>query len=168
MNYKVFTFDDMNGYCSEGISTYVCACLALPWFDSLKNDNMRYILSDLQHDALYSSSPAGLRTIVNAILKSMKMLGEVVLLILFCIAVFALLALQLYKGVLKQKCVLDIPTEFNYCNVTHPGSEFGPLCFNSAETLQNYWLLQSTNYLYDSEGEAVMCSLQATSEGDIA
>ena len=109
-----------------------------------------------------------LRTFVNAIRNSMKMLGEVVLLILFCIAVFALLSLQLYKGVLKQQCVLDIPTEFNYCNSTHPGSQGGPLCFNSADTLRTYWLQNKNNYLYDDEGGAVLCNLQATSEGDIS
>lgn len=50
----------------------------------------------------------GLRTIVNALLNSMKMLAEVMLLTLFCIAVFALLALQLYMGALRNKCVLNL------------------------------------------------------------
>ena len=47
--------------------------------------------------------------IVNALLNSLKMLAEVILLTLFCIAVFALLALQLYMGALRNKCVQKIP-----------------------------------------------------------
>jgi hypothetical protein len=37
------------------------------------------------------------------------MLAEVILLTLFCMMVFALFALQVYVGVLRQKCVADIP-----------------------------------------------------------
>ena len=51
----------------------------------------------------------GLKTIISALLKSMRMLAEVILLTLFCMMVFALFALQVYVGVLRQKCVSDIP-----------------------------------------------------------
>lgn len=54
----------------------------------------------------------GLRTIVNALLNSMKMLAEVLILTLFCLAVFALLALQLYMGALRHKCVVDLPVSY--------------------------------------------------------
>lgn len=46
---------------------------------------------------------------MNALLNSLKMLAEVMLLTFFCIAVFALLALQLYMGALRNKCIMDIP-----------------------------------------------------------
>lgn len=104
----------------------------------------------------------GLRTIVNAFIKSMKMLAEVMLLMLFCIAIFALLALQLYMGVLRQKCVLNIPDVYNFCNDTHPSNQSGA-CFNSAETYRKYWLQNPNNYLLDDEGEHVICQ---PNEGD--
>ncbi|XP_033633746.1 sodium channel protein 1 brain-like isoform X2 [Asterias rubens] len=50
----------------------------------------------------------GLKSIINALLRSAKMLGEVFLLTVFVLAIFALVSLQLYMGVLRQKCVLNI------------------------------------------------------------
>ena len=72
----------------------------------------------------------GLKTIVSAIVYSVKNLRDVIILTLFALAVFALLGLQVYKlannphifgdnatyaqvymGVLSQKCVKNYPTE---------------------------------------------------------
>ena len=39
----------------------------------------------------------------------MRMLADVILLTSFCMMVFALFALQVYIGILRQKCVRDIP-----------------------------------------------------------
>ena len=50
----------------------------------------------------------GLKTIVNALLRAFKMLFEVIILTCFCLMVFALFALQIYMGTLRQKCVQDI------------------------------------------------------------
>ena len=47
----------------------------------------------------------GLKTIVSALLRAFKMLFEVILLTMFCLMVFAMFGLQVYKGVLRQKCV---------------------------------------------------------------
>lgn len=63
----------------------------------------------------------GLKTIVNAMLHSIGMLAEVMTLTVFCLMVFALLALQLYNGVLHQKCVLDIDG-INPQNASDPSS----------------------------------------------
>ncbi|XP_060572053.1 sodium channel protein 1 brain-like isoform X2 [Ruditapes philippinarum] len=51
----------------------------------------------------------GLKTIVNALLRAFRMLLEVMMLILFCLMVFALFSLQIYMGTLRQKCVLEAP-----------------------------------------------------------
>ena len=51
----------------------------------------------------------GLKTIISALLRSMRMLADVILLTSFCMMVFALFALQVYIGILRQKCVRDIP-----------------------------------------------------------
>lgn len=44
---------------------------------------------------------------VNAFLKSMRMLTDVLLLAMFFISVFALIGMQLFVGVLRNKCVLN-------------------------------------------------------------
>ncbi|KAL1502277.1 hypothetical protein ABEB36_007443 [Hypothenemus hampei] len=50
----------------------------------------------------------GLKTIINALLHSFKQLAEVMTLTIFCLMVFALFALQVYKGELRNKCVLNM------------------------------------------------------------
>ncbi|CAL4063472.1 unnamed protein product, partial [Meganyctiphanes norvegica] len=50
----------------------------------------------------------GLKTIINALLNSIKQLVEVMTLTVFCLMVFALFALQVYMGVLQQKCVKNM------------------------------------------------------------
>nr|XP_042895936.1 sodium channel protein para [Parasteatoda tepidariorum] len=47
----------------------------------------------------------GLKTIVGAVIESVKNLKDVIILTLFSLSVFALLGLQIYMGVLTQKCV---------------------------------------------------------------
>ena len=49
----------------------------------------------------------GLKTIVNAIIYSVKNLKDVIILTLFGLAIFALLGLQLYRGFLTQICIID-------------------------------------------------------------
>ncbi|XP_028398945.1 sodium channel protein 60E-like isoform X2 [Dendronephthya gigantea] len=49
----------------------------------------------------------GLRTMVNAFLRSMRMLTDVLGLSLFFISIFALVGMQLFVGVLRNKCVLN-------------------------------------------------------------
>ena len=54
---------------------------------------------------------SGLRTIINALLNSLTQLVEVMSLTLFCLMVFALFALQVFMGVLRNKCVLEPDSE---------------------------------------------------------
>ncbi|XP_047427562.1 sodium channel protein type 4 subunit alpha B isoform X2 [Mugil cephalus] len=51
----------------------------------------------------------GLKTIVGALIQSVKKLGDVMILTIFCLSVFALIGLQLFMGNLRQKCVLMPP-----------------------------------------------------------
>ncbi|KAG7276402.1 hypothetical protein CRUP_021913 [Coryphaenoides rupestris] len=67
----------------------------------------------------------GLKTIVGALIQSVKKLADVMILTVFCLSVFALIGLQLFMGNLRQKCVrttthcvqgtLSANTSF-YCN----------------------------------------------------
>lgn len=49
--------------------------------------------------------PLGLKVIVGALIHSVKKLADVTILTVFCLGVFALVGLQLFKGNLKNKCV---------------------------------------------------------------
>uniref|UniRef100_A0A8C5PRQ0 Sodium channel protein n=1 Tax=Leptobrachium leishanense TaxID=445787 RepID=A0A8C5PRQ0_9ANUR len=60
----------------------------------------------------------GLKTIVGALIQSVKKLGDVMILTVFCLSVFALIGLQLFMGHLKQKCVRD----FEYFNNSLSGT----------------------------------------------
>ncbi|XP_010561425.1 PREDICTED: sodium channel protein type 5 subunit alpha-like [Haliaeetus leucocephalus] len=61
----------------------------------------------------------GLKIIVGALIQSVKKLANVMILTVFCLSVFALIGLQLFKGNLRQKCIRNstvfskIPNFFN-------------------------------------------------------
>lgn len=59
----------------------------------------------------------GLKTIINALLHSFRQLAEVMTLTIFCLMVFALFALQVYMGELRNKCVRNVPADWT--NVSH-------------------------------------------------
>ena len=46
---------------------------------------------------------------VNTLLRSLKLLSDVLVLFLFFLAVMALIGLQLFVGELRNKCVRDVP-----------------------------------------------------------
>ncbi|KAF8791824.1 Sodium channel protein para like protein [Argiope bruennichi] len=56
----------------------------------------------------------GLKTIVGAVIESVKNLKDVIILTLFSLSVFALLGLQIYMGILSQKCVAIPPPDVNF------------------------------------------------------
>jgi hypothetical protein len=53
---------------------------------------------------------SGLKTIVGALIQSVKKLSDVMILTVFCLSVFALIGLQLFMGNLRNKCVQWPPT----------------------------------------------------------
>lgn len=65
----------------------------------------------------------GLKTIVGALFQSVKKLGDVMILTVFCLSVFALVGLQLFMGILRNKCIREPDAEaraagvnFSVCN----------------------------------------------------
>ena len=52
---------------------------------------------------------SGLRAMVNTLLRSLKLLSDVLVLFLFFLVVMALIGLQLFVGELRNKCVLNHP-----------------------------------------------------------
>ncbi|XP_039769900.1 sodium channel protein type 11 subunit alpha [Ornithorhynchus anatinus] len=69
---------------------------------------------------------SGLKVIVGALLRSVKKLMDVMILMIFCLSIFALIALQLFKGNLRHKCVLKSP---DCCS--HNSTEFKESCLQS-------------------------------------
>ncbi|KAG7331059.1 hypothetical protein KOW79_005028 [Hemibagrus wyckioides] len=59
----------------------------------------------------------GLKTIVGALFQSVKKLSDVMILTVFCLSVFALIAMQLFMGNLRNKCI-KIPTNDTDFNLT--------------------------------------------------
>uniref|UniRef100_A0A182M232 Sodium channel protein n=1 Tax=Anopheles culicifacies TaxID=139723 RepID=A0A182M232_9DIPT len=83
----------------------------------------------------------GLKTIINALLHSFKQLAEVMTLTIFCLMVFALFALQVYMGELRNKCVKNLPSDWT--NVTH--EEW------------HMWVNDTQNWIYDEEDMPMLC-----------
>lgn len=78
------------------------------------------------------STVEGLKTMVNALLKSMLMLSDVLILTLFFLCIFALVGMQLFVGQLRNKCVALPPP---------PGS----INYNRHINNQSFWLPGSNN-----------------------
>uniref|UniRef100_A0A4W5QW90 Sodium channel protein n=1 Tax=Hucho hucho TaxID=62062 RepID=A0A4W5QW90_9TELE len=88
----------------------------------------------------------GLKTIVGTLIMSVKKLADVMILIVFCLAVFAVVGLQMFMGTLKQKCVSWPPVEWHLnstdmdnvtmANANHyflPGMLDSLLCGNASD-----------------------------------
>nr|XP_046161261.1 sodium channel protein type 4 subunit alpha B [Oncorhynchus gorbuscha] len=63
----------------------------------------------------------GLKTIVGTLIMSVKKLADVMIITVFCLAVFAMIGLQMFMGILKQKCVHWPPGEWHF-NSTYMGN----------------------------------------------
>ena len=68
------------------------------------------LATPMSHDGL-SRFVSGLKTIVGAVIESVKNLRDVIILTCFTLTVFALIGLQIYMGVLTQKCIKNFPAE---------------------------------------------------------
>nr|CAD7455938.1 unnamed protein product [Timema tahoe] len=93
----------------------------------------------------------GLKTIVGAVIESVKNLRDVIILTVFSLSVFALMGLQIYMGVLTQKCIKNFPTDGSWGNLTQENW----MAFNSNNPCEpGYTCLQgfgnNPNYGYTS------------------
>uniref|UniRef100_S4R5Y6 Ion transport domain-containing protein n=1 Tax=Petromyzon marinus TaxID=7757 RepID=S4R5Y6_PETMA len=80
----------------------------------------------------------GLKTIVKALIQSVKKLFDVIILTIFCLSIFALIGQQLFMGNLKNKCVLWPNGNRTWDN----------------ETLA---YLKDTNNYYKSDNQPILC-----------
>ncbi|XP_040102145.1 sodium channel protein type 5 subunit alpha isoform X1 [Oryx dammah] len=88
---------------------------------------------------------SGLKTIVGALIQSVKKLADVMVLTVFCLSVFALIGLQLFMGNLRHKCVRN----FTVLNGTNGSVEADGLIWNSLDLYlndpENYLLKNGTS-----------------------
>ncbi|XP_032520124.2 sodium channel protein 60E-like [Danaus plexippus] len=84
----------------------------------------------------------GLKTIINALLHSFKQLAEVMTLTIFCLMVFALFALQVYMGELRNKCVQNL--------VIPPGENF-------TDELWSQWISEPSHWMVDDDEVPIIC-----------
>jgi hypothetical protein len=90
-------------FCVIGMS-YVTIAIDLGSFSALRTFRVFRALKSV-------AVIPGLKTIVSAIIYSVKNLSDVIILTIFALAVFALLGLQVYMGVLSQICIWDFPLD---------------------------------------------------------
>ncbi|KAM9332676.1 sodium channel protein type 2 subunit alpha-like [Pholidichthys leucotaenia] len=95
----------------------------------------------------------GLKTIVGALIQSVKKLADVMILTVFCLSVFALIGLQLFMGNLRQKCVRST----DCFNDTLP-SNASFYCNNKTWTSVKEFIEDENNF-YKVEGakDALIC-----------
>nr|XP_031541999.1 sodium channel protein type 5 subunit alpha [Vicugna pacos] len=88
---------------------------------------------------------SGLKTIVGALIQSVKKLADVMVLTVFCLSVFALIGLQLFMGNLRHKCVRN----FTMLNGTNGSVEADGLVWESLDLYlnnpENYLLKNGTS-----------------------
>ncbi|XP_034940963.1 sodium channel protein para isoform X13 [Chelonus insularis] len=85
----------------------------------------------------------GLKTIVGAVIESVKNLRDVIILTMFSLSVFALMGLQIYMGVLTQKCIKNFPEDGSWGNLTDENWE--------------KFVSNSTNWYVDDNGNMPLC-----------
>ncbi|XP_048512260.1 sodium channel protein para isoform X30 [Athalia rosae] len=85
----------------------------------------------------------GLKTIVGAVIESVKNLRDVIILTMFSLSVFALMGLQIYMGVLTQKCIKNFPEDGSWGNLT-------------AENWERF-VSNDTNWYVDEGGNMPLC-----------
>ncbi|CAJ1071602.1 sodium channel protein type 4 subunit alpha-like [Xyrichtys novacula] len=96
----------------------------------------------------------GLKTIVGALIQSVKKLADVMILTVFCLSVFALIGLQLFMGLLRQKCIRSL----SHCINASYSANASFICNNRTWSSRADFLNNEDNF-YKVEGakDALIC-----------
>nr|XP_060639342.1 sodium channel protein type 4 subunit alpha B-like [Anolis sagrei ordinatus] len=100
----------------------------------------------------------GLKVIVGALIQSIKKLADVMILTVFCLSVFALIGLQLFKGHLRHKCVKNYTEYVNKSKwLQHPNETSIPKEHNLISYQE--FILNADNYIFKNDTEDyLLCS----------
>ncbi|XP_053926624.1 sodium channel protein type 1 subunit alpha isoform X2 [Cuculus canorus] len=106
----------------------------------------------------------GLKTIVGALIQSVKKLSDVMILTVFCLSVFALIGLQLFMGNLRNKCLQwppeNITLETNITSQLNGTLGENGTLVNSTVTLfdwKEYIEDESHFYFLEGQNDALLC-----------
>ncbi|GCB67234.1 hypothetical protein scyTo_0000694, partial [Scyliorhinus torazame] len=99
----------------------------------------------------------GLKTIVGALIQSVKKLSDVMILTVFCLSVFALIGLQLFMGNLKHKCVQWPPPD-SYFSASNSSLNLNDTLANETEfNYDNYTEDKQNHYFLEEAKDALLC-----------
>ncbi|XP_059391441.1 sodium channel protein type 4 subunit alpha B-like isoform X1 [Carassius carassius] len=98
----------------------------------------------------------GLKTIVGALIQSVKKLADVMILTVFCLSVFALIGLQLFMGNLRQKCVRSTAHCLNSTVPSYSNSTF--FCNNRTwSSLEDFITDEDNFFKVEGAKDALIC-----------
>ncbi|XP_066519404.1 sodium channel, voltage-gated, type I like, alpha b isoform X2 [Hoplias malabaricus] len=99
----------------------------------------------------------GLKTIVGALIQSVKKLSDVMILTVFCLSVFALIGLQLFMGNLRQKCVRIPLSSDNSTGTSNSSSGIELSNITNSFNWTEYILDESNHYFLPNRRDALLC-----------
>nr|XP_044610846.1 sodium channel protein type 5 subunit alpha isoform X4 [Equus asinus] len=155
----IYTFESLVKILARGFCLHAFTFLRDPWnwldfsvivmayvSENIKLGNLSALRTFRVLRALKTISVIpGLKTIVGALIQSVKKLADVMVLTVFCLSVFALIGLQLFMGNLRHKCVRN----FTALNDTNGSVEADGLVWESLDLYlndpENYLLKNGTS-----------------------
>uniref|UniRef100_A0A2K5DJ07 Sodium channel protein n=1 Tax=Aotus nancymaae TaxID=37293 RepID=A0A2K5DJ07_AOTNA len=155
----IYTFESLVKILARGFCLHAFTFLRDPWnwldfsvivmayvSENIKLGNLSALRTFRVLRALKTISVIpGLKTIVGALIQSVKKLADVMVLTVFCLSVFALIGLQLFMGNLRHKCVRD----FTVLNGTNGSVEADGSVWESLDIYlsdpENYLLKNGTS-----------------------
>ncbi|XP_077721874.1 sodium channel protein type 5 subunit alpha isoform X2 [Canis aureus] len=160
----IYTFESLVKILARGFCLHAFTFLRDPWnwldfsvivmayvSENIKLGNLSALRTFRVLRALKTISVIpGLKTIVGALIQSVKKLADVMVLTVFCLSVFALIGLQLFMGNLRHKCVRN----FTALNDTNGSVEADGLVWESLD----HYLSDSGNYLLkNGTSDVLLC-----------
>ncbi|KAJ6660810.1 hypothetical protein lerEdw1_017436 [Lerista edwardsae] len=157
-------FSSSNFQSIESFENYFCNPRYVTEFVDLGNVSALRTFRVLRALKTISVIP-GLKTIVGALIQSVKKLSDVMILTVFCLSVFALIGLQLFMGNLRHKCLLWPPdnSTFEIINFTSylnsTMGENGTLVNTTVSTFDWEEYIEDESHFYVLEGQrdALLC-----------
>uniref|UniRef100_A0A8C0VV24 Sodium channel protein n=1 Tax=Cyanistes caeruleus TaxID=156563 RepID=A0A8C0VV24_CYACU len=154
----IYTFESLIKIIARGFCLEDFTFLRDPW----NWLDFTVITFAFQHQSKTSFPFAGLKTIVGALIQSVKKLSDVMILTVFCLSVFALIGLQLFMGNLRNKCLQWPPENFTLeTNITLNSTigENGTLVNSTVTPFDWKGYIEDESHFYFLEGQndALLC-----------
>ncbi|XP_066855825.1 sodium channel protein type 1 subunit alpha isoform X5 [Anser cygnoides] len=156
-------FSSSNFQSIESFENYFCNPRYVTEFVDLGNVSALRTFRVLRALKTISVIP-GLKTIVGALIQSVKKLSDVMILTVFCLSVFALIGLQLFMGNLRNKCLQWPPENFTLeTNITSQLNstigENGTLVNSTVAPFDWKGYIEDESHFYFLEGQndALLC-----------